>query len=71
MSYTIEQLDCAVRTATAELRAALEESLNLQSHYALLLNAHDGGERRTFTVKSWLARLKELRAAATSSESQS
>lgn len=65
MSYTIEQLDCAVKTATAELRAALEESVNLQSHYALLFNAHDGGERRTFTVKSWLARLKELRPAQT------
>ena len=72
MSYSIEQLNCAVETATRDLREALEESLKLQSHYAVLLNCHDGGERRTFTMKSWLARLKELkaqRAAPTVSES--
>lgn len=40
---------------------ALQESLKLQAHYAVLLNAHDGGERRTFsTVKEWLARLAEV-----------
>lgn len=39
------------------LRLALEESVKLQSHYAELLNMHDGGKRRMFTVESWLARL--------------
>lgn len=48
-----------------ELREALAESLKLQSHYAELLNAHDGGQRMTFPdVDSWLARLRELSANA-------
>lgn len=42
-----------------ELRQALEESVKLQSHYAGLLNMHDGGQRMTFTVDSWLARLNQ------------
>lgn len=42
------------------LRVALEESVKLQSHYATLLNMHDGGERRPFdSVEAWLARLVE------------
>lgn len=40
------------------LRFALDESLKLQSHYASLLNEHDGGERIGFkTVEEWLKRL--------------
>lgn len=36
----------------------LEESVTLQSHYAALLNAHDGGRRILFkNAKDWLARL--------------
>lgn len=41
---------------------ALIESLNLQNHYAKLLNAYDGGERITFSsVDSWLKRLDEIK----------
>ncbi|HWX30133.1 MAG TPA: hypothetical protein VNZ53_22185 [Steroidobacteraceae bacterium] len=40
------------------LRAALLESLILQSHYAVILNRFDAGERMTFpTVATWLERL--------------
>jgi hypothetical protein len=46
-----------------KMKVALSESVNLQSHYAKLLNGYDGGERRTFTVDAWLARLAELEAA--------
>lgn len=43
------------------LRVALEESLKLQSHYAELLNMHDGGERRRFaSVEEYLQRLVEI-----------
>ncbi len=42
------------------LQAALEESVKLQSHYARLLNAYDGGQRLTFVdADSWLARLAQ------------
>lgn len=41
------------------LKIALEESLKLQSHYAKLLNAYDGGLRRGFkTIDEWIDRLK-------------
>jgi hypothetical protein len=43
------------------LRHALEESLKLQTHYASILNMHDGGNRMQFaTVKSWIDRLASL-----------
>jgi hypothetical protein len=46
-----------------ELRAALEESVKLQSHYAVLLNGYDGGERMQFAnADAWLARLRDLKA---------
>lgn len=55
----------AMETLAAEveqLRDALEESVKLQSHYAKLLNVHDGGERKTFAdAASWLHRLREAR----------
>jgi hypothetical protein len=42
------------------LRIALEESVKLQSHYAELLNMHDGGQRIGFaSADHWLARLEE------------
>lgn len=42
------------------LRTALEESVRLQSHYASLLNMHDGGRRIGFTsADDWIARLVE------------
>ena len=43
------------------MRLALKKSVELQSYYASLLNMHDGGERMTFTLESWMARLAELR----------
>lgn len=47
------------------LARALEESIQLQSHYAGLLNQHDGGQRRQFpTVEAWLQRLTETRPPA-------
>jgi hypothetical protein len=42
-----------------ELRQALLRSLELQSHYAKLLNMHDGGERIGFaSIEAWLERIK-------------
>ncbi len=47
-----------------ELRAALGESLKLQSHYAELLNMFDGGKRKGFaSVGEWLEALKKEEAA--------
>lgn len=43
-----------------ELQTALRESVKLQSHYAGLLNIHDGGERRQFNdADAWIKRLRE------------
>jgi hypothetical protein len=43
-----------------ELERALEESVKLQSHYANLLNMHDGGQRLDFENSTqWIARLRE------------
>jgi len=40
---------------------ALKESLNLQCHYAKILNMYDGGQRiDNFTFKSWLERLIKI-----------
>ena len=39
----------------------LDESVRLQSHYASLLNMHDGGERIVFkSAKEWADRIEEL-----------
>jgi len=44
----------------AKMRIALEESVKLQSHYASLLNMHDGGTRVQFeNGDAWIARLRE------------
>ena len=41
-----------------EMMLALIESVKLQSHYASLLNMHDGGKRREFTCPAeWIQRL--------------
>jgi hypothetical protein len=41
------------------LEIALEESVKLQSHYAKLLNMHDGGRRMQFAgSKEWIDRLR-------------
>ena len=43
------------------LLAALEASVKLQSHYAKLLNMHDGGRRIGFkTAAAWIKRLREI-----------
>jgi hypothetical protein len=43
---------------------ALERSVRLQSHYAVLLNMHDGGKRILFDdAAAWLKRLAVLSAA--------
>lgn len=43
------------------LEIALEESVKLQSHYAALLNMHDGGKRLQFTTsEEWIDRLVEI-----------
>lgn len=42
-----------------ELREALEESVKLQSFYALCLNERDGGCRLRFaTIEDWIERLR-------------
>jgi len=43
-------------------REALAESVKLQSHYASLLNMHDGGTRYTFdSPEAWVKRLEEVK----------
>jgi len=55
------QLIRATERADA-LRAALEESVKLQSHYASLLNQYDGGRRMTFAnADAWCMRLLFVR----------
>lgn len=58
------ELNDAHRAAGAatldDLRTALEESVKLQSHYAELLNMHDGGRRIGFAnADAWIRRLRE------------
>lgn len=49
--------------ATFPQMAALEQSVRLQSHYAMLLNEIDGGRRKTFAnADAWIERLKALEA---------
>lgn len=51
----------SVKPTEEELARALAESLTLQSHYANLLNAYDGGKRMTFaSVEEWIARLRKV-----------
>jgi hypothetical protein len=43
------------------LTVGLEESVRLQSHYALILNHYDGGQRLQFnSPEEWLGRLTLL-----------
>ena len=49
----------------AKLRAALDESIGLQSRYAKLLNMYDDGKRMIFqSSDEWLVRLDHLKARA-------
>jgi hypothetical protein len=51
-----------LKVIRTRLLIALNESLKLQSHYAKLLNAYDGGERMTFkNIEEWSERLVELK----------
>jgi Asp-tRNA(Asn)/Glu-tRNA(Gln) amidotransferase A subunit family amidase len=44
------------------VKAGLIESVKLQSHYAELLNMHDGGQRIAFKdADEWIERLKEVK----------
>lgn len=50
-------------TSFDDLRIALDEAIKLQSHYAVLLNIHDGGKRVGFVDgAAWIARLRETGA---------
>lgn len=50
-----------LKRQNAELLAALDESVRLQSHYALLLNQYDGGARLAFGgADAWLQRLDTI-----------
>ena len=50
-----------LRMELARIRYALDQSVKLQSHYAELLNLHDGGARRPFADgAAWIARLDEI-----------
>lgn len=63
--HVVEGLDVdgARLVIIQRLRFALEAMVQLQAHYAQLLNMHDGGERRAFkSADEWLARLDEMDA---------
>jgi hypothetical protein len=50
------------RRWTRVLMIALEASVKMQSHYASLLNMHDGGARLLFPhATDWIARLSATR----------
>ena len=56
----------AAEAALRDAREALEKSVSLQSHYAILLNHFDGGKRMIFgTAQKWLDRLKTLEGPGT------
>lgn len=49
------------RTDESEVEIALRKSVELQSHYAGLLNSYDGGKRLSFkNAKEWVDRLKAM-----------
>jgi hypothetical protein len=49
----------AQSSAIEALHTALEESVKLQSHYAGIMNNHDGGARLQFAnAEAWIARLR-------------
>ena len=50
-----------VHAKLKQLQEALNESIKFQSHYAELLNIHDGGERIIFkNSEQWIKRLQAL-----------
>lgn len=50
----------SLRARVEGLEKALASSVELQSHYAALLNQYDGGARKTFTAEQWIERLASL-----------
>lgn len=58
-SFEDENKDYEDRLTAQKIERALRESVKLQSHYAKLLNMHDGGLRKEFTMTEWLDRLDE------------
>lgn len=51
----------ALREENEWLLGALRESVELQSHYAKLLNDYDGGRRKAFaSAEEWIKRLDAL-----------
>jgi hypothetical protein len=58
----LEAENAQLRRDIDRLRTGLSESLQLQRHYATLLNTWDGGQRITFdSVEKWLERLDAIR----------
>ena len=63
--YEMRAALAAADKLNASLIKALRESVMLQSHYAGLLNMHDGGERIICSsAEEWLARLDTALAIA-------
>jgi hypothetical protein len=60
----------ALEVERDELKEALERLATLSSHYARLLNMHDGGNRQEFKgADEWLARLRIFAADTPSPQS--
>jgi hypothetical protein len=58
----LEPVENRVKQVIDELMTALERSVELQSHYAGLLNQYDGGERLQFeNAEAWVRRLYEVK----------
>ncbi len=57
---TMTELEEELNLRCHLLENALRESLKLQTHYAMLLNSWDQGQRMSFnTIQEWLDRLEE------------
>ena len=51
-----------LREGLAYVNKCLDKSVELQSHYARLLNEYDGGKRMTFrNGDAWMIRLRQLK----------
>jgi hypothetical protein len=58
----LEAENAQLRRDIDRLRTGLSESLQLQRHYAVLLNTWDGGQRTTVdSVEKWLERVDAIR----------
>ena len=65
-SYLLAWHVTSAYRANAQLMDALEQSVEMQSHYAALLNEIDGGVRFTFrSADEWIVRLREIRESST------